>query len=53
MTSFPVIILAVIIAAVAWSSFLQKSGSPLLKRLGSVLFIHNDAPKLGEDVVVN
>jgi amino acid transporter len=53
MTSFPVIVLAVVVAAAIWAMILQRKGSPLLKRLGAVLFMHNDAPKLGEDVVVN
>ncbi len=53
MTSFPVIVLAVIIAAAIWAMILQKNGSPLLGRLGAVLFMQNETPKLGEDVVIN
>jgi amino acid transporter len=53
MTAFPIIVLAVIVAAIGWSVYLQKNGSPLLKRLGSVLFMDNEAPKLGEDVSLN
>jgi amino acid transporter len=53
MTSFPLIVLAVIIGAAGWATILHRNSSPLLNRLGAVLFLQNESPKLGEDVVIN
>jgi amino acid transporter len=49
MTSFPVIVLGVIVGAAAWGAILQKQGSPLLHRLGHVLFVQEEAASLTED----
>jgi hypothetical protein len=49
MTFFPLIVLGVIIGAVLWGTVLQKKGSPLLHRLGHVLFVQDEAATLAED----
>lgn len=49
MTSFPLIVLAVIILASVWAAVLHKNGSTLLLRLGRVLFMEGET-SLAEDV---
>ena len=49
MTFFPVIVLGVIVAAAVWAAVLQKNGSPLLHRLGHVLFVQDEAVPLADD----
>jgi amino acid transporter len=50
MTSFPIIVLAVVVAAALWGVWLQRSGSPLFHQLGRVLFMEGDAQPHLEDV---
>jgi hypothetical protein len=50
MTSFPIIVLAVVVAAALWGAWLQRSGSPLFHQLGRVLFMEGDAQPHLEDV---
>ena len=49
MTFFPIIVLGVIVRAAAWGAVLRQNGSPLLHRLGHVLFVQDDAAPLAED----
>ncbi len=49
MTFFPLIVLAVIVGAALWGGILQKKGSPLLHRLGHVLFVQDETAPLAED----
>jgi amino acid transporter len=50
MTSFPLIVLAVIIGATVWGMWLQKRGSRLFDQLGQVLFMEGDAQPHLEDL---
>ena len=49
MTSFPLIVLAVIVAATMWGGILRKKESPLLVQLGQVLFMQEDSVPAGKD----
>lgn len=51
MTSFPVIVLALIVGAAAWGAWLQTRGSPLFSQLGKVLFMEGDAQPHLDDVI--
>jgi hypothetical protein len=49
MTSFPFIVLGVIVSATIWGGILRKKDSPLLVRLGQVLFMQDDAVPVSKD----
>ena len=49
MTSFPIIVLAVILGTALWGYWLQKNGSPLFAKLGEVLFMEGNAQPHLED----
>jgi amino acid transporter len=50
MTSFPLIVLALIVGVTIWGAWLQRRGSRLFMHLGRVLFMEGDAQPHLEDV---
>jgi amino acid transporter len=51
MTSFPLIVLALIVIVAIWGVWLRKRGSRLFNHLGQVLFMEGDAQPHIEDVL--
>jgi amino acid transporter len=51
MTSFPLIVLALMVGVALWGSWLQKRGSRLFSQLGKVLFMEGEAQPHLDDVV--
>lgn len=51
MTSFPLIVLALIVIVAIWGVWLRKRGSRLFNQLGQVLFMEGDAQPHIEDVL--
>ncbi len=50
MTSFPVVVLVVIVAAAAWGTILQRRRSPLFLNIGRVLFMEANAKPTVDDL---